>query len=405
MANTLITTSMVAEKALDILTEKLTFIPTINRDYDKSYAETGAKIGDTLRIRVPQHGTVRHGKVMQPDPLVDVTTPLVIANQDGIDLGYSSAELALDIDEIAERYLNQRMADLAVSIEASVLNMAYLGVPSQTGTPDAALNDLYYPLLARKLLDDQLAPKGIREMLMGTTAEVQVVKTLAGYFNNQEDIGEQYREGRMGYAVGFDWASSSVMPVHTSGSFAGSPVISGSNQTGTSIVTSGWTASQPVLNVGDIITLPGCIAVHAQTKQSLGYLRQFVVTASVTSAASGTTTIQVYPAVTPSGAQQNVTASPTSGQAIVLASTAADTYGVSLAYTRDFFSFVTADLPLPPKKDCARRMFENISLRVIHDFDTRNDEFLARVDVLWGGAVIRPELAVRVANSLTLTPP
>lgn len=402
MSNTLITTSMVAEKALDILTEKLTFIPTINRDYDKSYAETGAKIGDTLRIRVPQHGTVRHGKVMQPDPLVDVTTPLVIANQDGIDLGYSSAELALDIDEIAERYLNQRMADLAISIEAGVLSQAYLGVPSQTGAPDGQLNSLKYPLTAKKFLDDQLAPKGDRQMLLGTTAEIEIVQTLSGFFNSQEEISEQYREGRMGLAVGFEWAASTVMPVHVSGSFAGTPVVSGANQTGTSIVTSGWTASQPVLTQGDVITFANVFAVHAQTKANLGYLRQFVVTSAVTSAASGTTTIQIYPAITPTGAQQNVTNSPANTAVIALASNAGDTYGVSLAYTKDFFSFVTADLPLPPKKDCARRMFENISLRVIHDFDTRNDEFLARVDVLWGGAVIRPELATRVASSLTL---
>jgi hypothetical protein len=404
MANTLVTTELVADKALQILSEKLTFIPTINRDYDDSFAKTGAKIGDTLRIRVPQHGTVRIGRVMQPDPLVDVTTPLAIANQYGVDLGYSSAELALDIDEIAERYLNQRMADLAIGIEAVLLAQAVQGVPTQTGTPTGQLSDIRYPLYAGKLLDDQLAPRGDRNMLLTTSGQVQLTGALSGLFNSQDDIAEQYREGRMGKAIGFDFATTTVMPNQTAGNFEGTPVVQGGGQTGTSIVTSGWTASQPVLNVGDIITFANVYAVHAQTKQNLGYLRQFVVTASVTSASSGNTTIQIYPAITPTGAQQNVTASPTSGAAIAMdAAEATDTYGVGLAYTRDFFSFVTADLPLPPKKDCARRMFENISLRVIHDFDTRNDEFLARVDVLFGGAVIRPELAVRVANQLSVT--
>jgi hypothetical protein len=405
MANTLATTSLIADKALQILTEKLTFIPTINRQYDDTFAKTGAKIGDTLRIRVPQHGTVRTGRIMQPDPLTDVTTPLVIANQTGIDLGYSSAELALDIDEIAERYLNQRMADLAVSIEANLLTQAVNGVPTQTGKPDGQLSDITYPTYAGMLLDNQLAPRGDRNMLLPPSGQVQIVKALSGLFNSQQDIAEQYREGRMGKAAGFDWATSTVMPTHNSGSFAGTPIISGAGQTGNAIVTSGWTASQPVLAQGDIITFSGVNAVHAQTKQNLGYLQQFVVTAAVTSAASGTTTINVYPAINPTGPTQNVSGSPANSAAIVLASNAGDTYGVGLAYCKDFFSVVTADLPLPPKKDAARRVYENISLRVIHDFDTRNDEFLARVDVLYGGAVIRPELAVRVANSLTVTLP
>lgn len=405
MANSLLTTDLIADKALQILTEKLTFIPTINRDYDDSFARTGAKIGDHLRIRVPQHGTVRQGRIMQPDPLVDVTVPLAIANQSGIDLGYSSAELALDIDEIAERYLNQRVADLAISIESSLLSMAVLGTYSQTGAPDGPLNDIGYPLHAGKLLSDQLAPKGNRHMLLGTSGEAQVVKTLAGYFNSQEDIAEQYREGRMGYAIGFDWASSTVMPTFTSGSLAGTPTYQGAGAASNQILVGGFTASTAgVLNAGDIITIAGVYAVHAQTKQNLGYLRQFVVTQTVTSASSGNTTVTINPAIVTSGPQQNVSAAPATGAAIALVNTAGDTYDIGLAYTKDFFSFVTADLPLPPKKDSARRMFENISLRVIHDFDTRNDEFLARVDVMWGAAVIRPELAVRVAHSPALSP-
>jgi hypothetical protein len=405
MSNTLLTTDMIADRALMILSEKLTFIPTINRDYDDSFGQKDAKIGDTLRVRVPQHGTVRHGKVMQPDPLVDVTTPVQIIDQAGIDLGYSSAELALDIDEIAERYLDQRMADLAIDIESMCLAIAYAGTPTQVGAPDGAVNSSFYALMAKKMLDDQLAPRGDRQMLLNTTAEVQMIGALQGLFNSQPDIAEQYREGRMGKALGFEWASSTVLPIQTSGSFAGTPVVSGANQTGTQIVTSGWTASQPVLNKGDIITFTGVYAVHAQTKQSLGYLRQFVVTAAVTSAASGTTTINVFPALTPTGPQQNVTASPAANAPILLAADAADTYGISMAYVKDFFVFATCDLPIPPKKDAARRMFEGISLRVVHDYDTRNDEFLARVDVMWGGNVVRPELAVRMANGLSLTPP
>lgn len=404
MANNLLTTSMIADKALQILTEKLAFIPTINRDYDDSFARTGAKIGDTLKVRIPQHGTVRTGRIMQPDSLNDVVAPITIAQQQGVDLSYSSAELALDIDEFSQRYLNQRIADLAVSIEAGVLQNVVNSIASQTGEV-GALNDLFYPLMAGKLLDDQLA-YGDRTMLLNTSGNVQIVKALSGLLNSQADIAKQYQEGYMGKAVGFDWGMSTVVPNHTFGAFAGTPEVAAAGQSGSTISTSGWTASTAVLNAGDIITFAGVDAVHAQTKQDLGYARQFVVTSAVTSAASGDTAITISPAlVGPGSAQQNVSALPPASAAISLVGTASKTVGVNLAYAKDFATFVSADLPLPPKKDAARRVYESISLRVINDFDTPNDNFLTRVDVLFGSAVLRPELAVRVINDPTILTP
>lgn len=404
MANTLLTTSMIADKSLQILTESFSFLPTINRDYDDSFAKTGAKIGDTLKVRIPQHGTIRTGRVMQPDALVDVVTPITIAQQQGVDLSYSSAELALDIDEFSDRYLNQRIADLAVNIEAQVLAGTATQIPNQCGT-QGALNDLFYPLMAGKLLDDSLA-YGKRNMLLNTSANVQIVKALSGLFNSQADIAKQYQQGYMGKAVGFDWAMSTVVPNHVNGAFAGTPEVDTAGQSGTTIQTKGWTASTAVLNAGDVITFAGVNAVHAQTKADLGYLKQFVVTAAVTSAASGDTSITISPALAgPGTPQQNVTALPAASAAIALVGTAAATEGLNLAYSKDFATFVSADLPLPPKKDSARRMYESISLRVINDFDTPNDNFLTRIDVLFGYAVLRPELCVRVINDPTILTP
>lgn len=406
MANTLLTTDMIADKALDILTQKLCFIPSINRSYDNSFAQTGGKIGDTLHVRVPQHGVIRKGRVMDPSPLVDVTTPVVIAQQWGQDLNYSSAELALDIDEFAERYMDQRIADLAVGLDAYALQTIATAVPSQTGDPALGMADLFWPLMAGKLLTDQLA-MGDRNMLLNTAANVQIVKSLSGLFNSQEQISKQYVNGSIGNAAGFNWKTTTVMPNQTSGTFAGTPLINGAGQTGSSIVTDGWTASSAVLNAGDIIMFAGVNAVHAQTKQDLGYLQQFVVTANVVAAASGTTTIPVSPALQSSGANQNVTGSPADNAEITtVAAAGGTTYGLNLAYTKDIGTFVTADLPIPPRKDAARRVYDGISLRVISDFDTINDAFLTRVDVLFGSAILRPQFGVRVANNpALLTPP
>jgi hypothetical protein len=53
MPGTFLTPNMITREALRILHQKLTFVGSINREYDKSFAKDGAKIGDTLRVRLP----------------------------------------------------------------------------------------------------------------------------------------------------------------------------------------------------------------------------------------------------------------------------------------------------------------------------------------------------------------
>jgi hypothetical protein len=68
-----------------------------------------------------------------------------------------------------------------------------------------------------------------------------------------------------------------------------------------------------------------------------------------------------------------------------------------LAYHRDAFTFVTADLELPKGVDfAAREVFDGISLRIVRKYDILNDKFPCRMDVLFGYKTIRPEWACRV---------
>jgi hypothetical protein len=64
VANTILTSTKVTRKALMILHQKLNFIGRVNRQYDDQYAQTGAKIGSTLKVRLPNQYTVRTGAVM-----------------------------------------------------------------------------------------------------------------------------------------------------------------------------------------------------------------------------------------------------------------------------------------------------------------------------------------------------
>lgn len=58
-------------------------------------------------------------------------------------------------------------------------------------------------------------------------------------------------------------------------------------------------------------------------------------------------------------------------------------------------------MPLPENKEASRVELDGLSLRMIRDYDTPNDQFLNRVDILWGSAVLRPEFGVVVPNDIT----
>lgn len=398
MANQLLTTNMIADRALMRFSEALSFIKTIPRTYDDSFKTGAPAIGDTLRVPLPQHAVIRHGRVATPAPLQTLVKPVTIVDQVGFDLSYTSAELALDIEEFDRRYLSQQVADLAVSVEAAVQNLAFQSIPNQTGDTTTQWTKLGYANLARKYIMDNGAGPSTMKMLTNSAAQTTIVPSLAGLFNSQKQLETQYEDGVMGRASGFDWSSSTVMPIQTNGAGAGY-LVNGANQTGASITVGTGTGA---ITKGTIVTFAGCFAVHPQTKVNLGYLRQFVVTADYV---GGAGSISIYPSITTSGSEQNVTASPTNGGAVTIDGAANATYGISLAYRPEAFTFVTVDLPELKGWQTSRRQFDGISMRVTEGSSLVGDQNLTRFDIMYGFGALRPEWACRVTNDPSLLTP
>lgn len=392
MANELLTTDMIADRALMRFSESCKFLKSIPKTYAKDFEGT-PKIGDEIRVPIPQHAVIRHGRVAQPAPMKTLVRPVTIQDQIGFDLQYTSAELALDIEEFDRRYLSQQIADLVVNIEAEVQNLAYQWTPNQTGTPDGQWTKLAYANLARKYIEDNGGGAGTKKMLMNTAAETTVIPALQGLFNSQQQIKTQYEDGVMGRASGFDWMGSTVTPVHLNGAGAGYLTDTpGATQTGSSIHVDTGTGA---ITRGSIVTFGGVYAVHMQTKANLGYLRKFVVTEDY---AGGEGDLQIYPALTATGSEQNVTNAVADGQAVTIDGTASDTYGISLAYRPEAFQFATVDLPELTGWKNSRREFEGVSMRVVEASDAINDMNLTRFDIMWGFGAMRPEWACRVTN-------
>jgi hypothetical protein len=399
MANTILTPTAVTRKALQILHQKLNFVGNINREYDDSFAKSGAKIGDSLKIRLPNQYTVRTGATLSTQDTTESSVTLQVATQKGVDLNFTSSELTLSLDDFADRILEPAMAVLAANIEADALSM-YKDVYQQVGTIGSAAT-FKNILEGRKKMNDSLTPNdGKRTALLNTQQNVDLVDALKGLFQDSTNIAKQYRDGMMGRTGGYEFGENTMIPRHTVGTKAGTPLVNGGSQTGASLITDGWTASSAILKKGDIFHIAGVFSVHPETKVSTGSLQQFVVTADVSADGTGNATVAISPSIITSGATQNVSGSPADNAAITVAGTASTAHDIGLLFHKDAFCFATADLVMPQGIDfAAREVYDGISIRVVRQYDINNDKFPCRLDVLYGYKTLRGQLAARLATN------
>ena len=392
MPNTLLTPDMITREALRVLHQKLTFVGSINRAYDNSFASSGAKIGDTLRIRLPNQYVVRNGATLSAQDVAEQNTTLQVNTQKGVDMAFTSVDLTLDIDDFSKRFITPAMAVLSASIEADALNMVkdVYQVANNIG------NDITFKnvMLGRKRLNDSLTPEGDRTALLNTNDNVNLVDTLKGLFQDSNAIKEQYREGMMGRTGGFDFYETTHLTTQARGAANGSYLSNGATQTGSAIVIDAGTGA---INAGEVVTFAGVFEVHPETKVSSGRLQQFVVTSAY---AGGNGTINISPAIVATGARQNVSNAIADNSAMTVVGTASTAYGQSIVYHKDAFTFATADLVLPGGVDMAsRQTYDGISMRMIRQYDISADTFPVRLDVLYGYKTLRAQLAARLLNN------
>lgn len=395
MPNAILTPTMVTREALRVLHQKLNFVGNIVRDYDDSFAQKGAKIGDTIKVRLPNQYTVRTGATLSAQDTTESSVSLQIGTQKGVDLNFTSAELTLSLDDFSQRILEPAMSVLAANIEADALSMA-LDVYQSVNNIGSAIS-LNKVLMGRKALNDALAPMdNQRTCLLNTQDNVDLIDSLKGLFQDSEAIKKQYKEGIMGRTAGLDFYENTLLANQTTGTAlsATTYTVNGANQTGSGVIVA---TGATTFKKGDVVTFAGCNRVHPETKADTGVLQQFVVTADY---AGGAGTLQISPAIVTSGGYQNVSASPTNGGAVVKVGGASAIYKPSLVFHKEAFAFATADLILPSGVDfAAREVMDGISIRTVRQYDINNDKFPTRLDVAYGYKTLRAQLAARILSN------
>lgn len=393
-SNTLLTPSIISKETLVILENNLVAASKVNRQFENQFV----KIGTTLTIRKPNRFTVSSGPALSIQNVTEPSTSITISNQKHVDFQFSSQELTLVIEEFSERYCKPAAAALANQIDYDVLGL-WNQVFNEVGTPGTTPSSFATSVqLVGRRMDDGAVPQDDRSLLLAPNAYWNIANGLTSLF--VQSVAEPALKGFLAKIGNFSIYEDQNIQRQTVGAYAGTPVVNGAGQTGSSLITGGWTASiTGLLNVGDTFTLAGVNAVNPQSRASTGVLQQFVVTATANSDGAGASTISIYPAITTSGAYQTVDASPANNATITVLGTASTAYPQNLAFVRDAFGLVTVPMELYDGVDFkARSEYRGISMRIIRAFDINNDVAPTRIDILYGVSSFYPELAVRLTG-------
>ena len=400
MANSLLTIDMITRKGLAILENNLVLSRNINRQYDDSFAVEGAKIGSSLRIRLPDRALVTDGAALQTQDDNEQYTTLTVSSQKHVGINFTSAELSMQLDDFADRVLKPRISQLASSIDADVANV-FASVGNSVGTPGTTPATALVMLQAQQKMNEAAAPMSPRYLTVNPAANAALVNGLSGFFNPSDSISRQFKSGMMGENVlGYEEVNMSqsikAFKVGSRTATGGTTSAAVTTEGATTIAITGAGASGTV-KAGDVFTVAGCFAVNPQTRESTGSLFQFVALADVALNGSGAGTITVAPMYSAAHPLATVLSLPGNSKNVTFMGSASTAYPQNIAYHKDAFTLATADLILPQGVDMASRANHNgISMRIVRQYDINNDRMPCRVDVLYGYAAIRPQLACRV---------
>lgn len=420
MANSILTPTAITREALRVLHQKLNFVGNVNRQYDDRFAQTGAKIGTSLNVRMPSKYSVRTGASLSAQDHVERSTPLTVSSQYGVDVSFTTVELTMQLDDFSKRIIEPAMAQLAAKIESDALSVAYKSVANYVNaSTDGLLTYKRFHQAGQKITEN-LGPLSSRAALLSPFSKVEFMDATKAVFHAQDNLQKQFRDGIMLKTGGFDVYENTLLPSHTTGSLAGSPLTNGTTL-GTSTTTNAWSSqttlsidgatSATTLKAGDIITLSGVYDVHPESKVNTGKLKTFVVQSDVTLTTQATAyDVVVKPALIYGSGNgfQNCALSGvanTDGLTVTRIGAVSSAFGQDLFFHEDAFVFATADLEDVSRYGAwgGRESMDGISMRIARQYAIGTDTVPCRIDVLWGFAPLYPELAVRHMYELDLT--
>lgn len=394
---------IIAKAAAQTLKDNLVFCSKIDMadpsDFD---GKNGYKAGDTIYTSKPARYV--------PQTTFDITSSIQDSVEEsaaltldtistvGIEANTTEFATEVELKSYIKRFVVPAAESIAQDVEQRFIEKATDATYFSVGTAGSntfAVSDI---LAARTKLNEALAPRADRSLLMTSSAGADAINARKGLFQDASGIAEQYREGMIGRADGFDWYENELLNVHTNGNDVAFEVRTTSTEGDSTLVVEGLTTTTGTVKKGTVFTIATVNKVHPITKVDTGELMQFVVTADATADGSGYATLSISPSIyAGSNGLQNVSALPADGDAITPVGAASTAYTQNLAFHKNAFKMVSVPLVMPTNAEfAATETVDGITVSVVRDWDNLERKMVTRLDFLGGLSAVRPEWACRV---------
>jgi hypothetical protein len=405
MSNSVLTIDVIAKEALTILDNNLVAAKLVHRGHESDFgnAMNGYEAGDTISIRRPTDFTVRDGATASNQDIVEGKVALTVDKQKGIDFGFTSKELTLNIKDLSDRVIKPAMVQLANQIDSDVLGL-YKYVPNWVGTAGQTINSFADFAAGPQRLDEYAVPLEGRAAILSPADHWALLGSQTGLY--MQDVAKgAYRNGSLGMIGGVDTYMAQNVPLHTVGADVTTVTVNASVTTSTIAYSDVKDSNQQTLtiaggdfNAGDVVTIEHVNAVNPVTKADLGFAKQFTVISY------SSNSLVISPAMVWTGAFKNVAvASGTTdlnGAAITAVGTAGTGYRQNMMFHRNAFALAMVPMIKPPgANEVSRQSYNGTSVRLIPTYDGTNDRSNFRLDVLYGVKAIDPRLALRLSGA------
>lgn len=387
-------------QALTTLRENAVMPRLVNADYSNDAAQKGSIVQVPVPSAIAAQDVVPGPYSQSTADMQLDTVPIVLNQWKEAPFQISEKEMMEISDGAVSMQVQEAAKAIANAVDRSLLALStklYLYAGTAGTTPFAS--DLSAFKAARTLLNKKNAPLTDRRVLLNSDAEGNAVVLDAFAQALNSGSTETIREGLIGRKFGFDWYLDQNLDLQsfTAGTFANT-----TKTTAAPVATTTADASSPALhNPRTVYTVAVDSAGNATTAKAgdvftvAGDSTTYVVTADVTSAASGTASAQVatisfYPAPAVSW---------TVGSVLTFKASRA----TNLIFHRD--AFALAVRPLSTGSGVASNGTQKMTMvdpitGIPLRLSVREEYMRERwsIDCLWGVAAVRPENAVILAG-------
>jgi hypothetical protein len=408
--NTFISPNWVSTDSALGFKNNLRLLGQFDRHWEKMWRNKpdGAQIGFTAQVRIEQRWQVFEGQALQQQAVLNQTVPISINHQFQVAHGWSSADDALVVEEVRERYDMPAGRAMANKWDVVAGQEVYRSVYFQAGSPGVPLSADQTWIDQVSKLNNVAVPEGYCAVLDPKT-QGKLVGANLGAFNPQPQISHYFKTGQFNEgAFGVDeWMKDPNIPTHVTGTFTSStPLVDGALQTGSTLLLKGF--GTYALNAGDTFYVLGVNAVNPVSYVDTGDQQAFSIQAAI--AGAGGALVTISPPIITSGPLQTVTASPANNASVsfvgatgtVNATMAAQSSRQSLLFNPAAFACVFADLPAKLAGAVAGRTSEavgesdRLSMRYVDQYNIQTDQLPRRLDTIGGVATILPYYAIRM---------